>query len=159
MKTLYIMCGPAGVGKSTWIHRNMHPDTGAHVSRDDIRFEKVREDEYYFAREDEVCAEYCNRINWYLHNSLYKEVYADATQITEASRNKLLSKLNLEGVRVVPIVFNAPLETALRQNKKRDGRRRVPASAIHNMYRAFRHPKFDKFEYADIKEVGKDFYT
>lgn len=153
-KTLYLMCGPASVGKSTWIYANADPEICGVVSRDSIRFEKVKEGEYYFSREQEVFTEYCKRINWYLHNSFCECVYADATHINEASRMKLLNNLDLTDVEVVPVVFNVPLGQALKQNKRRTGRARVPSSAIKNMFNGFRHPKDDKFKYANIIEVS-----
>ena len=50
-KKLYLMCGPAGSGKTTWIREHATPGVSAHISRDRIRFSMVKEDEYYFSRE------------------------------------------------------------------------------------------------------------
>ena len=52
MKTLYMMIGIPGSGKSTWL--KTYADNGVIISRDEVRFSMVREDEPYFSREKEV---------------------------------------------------------------------------------------------------------
>ena len=49
-KKLFVMCGGAGCGKSTWIQNNLHTFEGytSVVSRDEIRFLFVPEGEDYF---------------------------------------------------------------------------------------------------------------
>ena len=58
-KKLYLLVGPAGSGKTTWVREHATPGTSAHISRDRIRFSMLKEGEYYFAREDEVLQELC----------------------------------------------------------------------------------------------------
>ena len=57
------MCGPSGSGKTTWVKNQMknmkYPS--AHISRDEIRFAKLKEGEDYFAHEDEVFEEFCKK--------------------------------------------------------------------------------------------------
>ena len=50
MKNFYVLCGIAGSGKSTWINNHLAAFKGYTkvVSRDDIRFMIVNEDEEYF---------------------------------------------------------------------------------------------------------------
>ena len=52
-KKMFVMCGEAGSGKSTWIQNNLHTFEGytTVVSRDMIRFLLVHEGEDYFSRE------------------------------------------------------------------------------------------------------------
>ena len=67
MSNLYLLCGIPGSGKSTWV-RNHLGKYDRHVSRDDIRFSLVKEDEEYFSKEEEVKKEYINKINKYLQD-------------------------------------------------------------------------------------------
>ena len=53
-KILYIMCGPAGGGKSTWVREHAINDGCAVVSRDAVRFSMVKENEPYFSQETNV---------------------------------------------------------------------------------------------------------
>jgi predicted kinase len=89
---LYIMCGPAGSGKSTWARGNSNPTVSAIISRDKIRFSMVNEDEQYFSKETQVYNTYCNQIAQALDNK-YLEVYADATHLSAKTRIQLLDKV------------------------------------------------------------------
>ena len=53
---LYVICGVPGTGKSTFCknHLTMFGDNVKYVSRDDIRFSIVKENEEYFSHETEV---------------------------------------------------------------------------------------------------------
>ena len=102
-KTLYLMCGPAGTGKSTYVSRKIISEDKFchHSSRDTIRFGLLKEGEHYFAREDEVFDLFCEDINETLHSDLYDCVFADATHLTAKSRQKTLDKLNLKDIDIV----------------------------------------------------------
>ena len=59
MATLYILCGPSGCGKSTWSHQYIAFEDALgndirYVSRDEIRFSIIKEEEDYFSHEKEV---------------------------------------------------------------------------------------------------------
>lgn len=145
MKTLYVMCGCPGLGKSTWIVKNLHKFKGytAVVSRDAIRFSLLHEGEDYFARENEVYAKFINDIKFGLENA--DNVIADATHLNEASRTKLLRKLgaSLKNVEIIAIVLKGSLELALERNENRkDTLSYVPEDVIRNMYRRFTMPRF-----------------
>lgn len=87
---LYLMCGIPGSGKSTYLKtRFIQPPVV--VSRDEIRFKMVREDEEYFSHEKEVYNEFINQITQEL--KFFQEVFVDATHLNEASRTKLLRSL------------------------------------------------------------------
>ena len=61
-KRVFVLCGPAGVGKSTWAHQHMEPKTDVMISRDSIRFMMLNDDEPYFAVEDKVRKMFFNDI-------------------------------------------------------------------------------------------------
>ena len=159
-KKLYILIGPAGAGKTTWVRANTKPGKSAHISRDEIRFTMVREDEYYFSKEDDVYAEFCGEIHDALYCPWIEEVYADATHLTKKSREKLIKDLHFdpEFVDLYAIVIRPTLETCLTQNLFREGRARVPETVIRNMYKSFQHPLKDDLNYEMIIENDKVVY-
>lgn len=155
-KTLYIMCGPAGGGKSTYIRKHAKPGASAHISRDAIRFAMVHEDEYYFSRETEVYNEFCEEINYALHCPWVEEVWADATHLTHKARRKLITeaRIDVSNTLIIPVVVAPPIEVVLEQNSQRTGRERVPNSVIHNMCNSLEDPCVDDIEYYDIIYTG-----
>ena len=88
-KKVYLMIGPAGSGKTTWVHEHATPGVSAHISRDRIRFSFVKENEYYFSREKEVYMEFTRQIMKAISCEWVDEVYVDATHLTKNSREKI----------------------------------------------------------------------
>lgn len=159
-KTLYLMCGPAGTGKSTYVSKKIISEDKFchHSSRDIIRFGLLKEGEHYFAREDEVFDLFCEDINETLHSDLYDCVFADATHLTAKSRQKTLDKLNLKNIDIVPVFMEVPYVETLRRNSERTGRKFVPEKVITNMFNTYTIPTFgeNKYDYAYIIMVSKD---
>ena len=159
-KKLYLMCGPAGSGKTTWVREHAKPGTSAHISRDEIRFCMVGEDEYYFSREDDVYFEFCKEIHDALNCPWVEEVYADATHLTKKAREKLIREayISPEWVEIHAIVIMPTLETCLAQNAFRSGRECVPEKVIRNMYNGYQSPYYDDIQYSYIQENGEIIY-
>ena len=158
-KTLYVMCGPAGSGKSTWIRCNAKAGTSAHISRDRIRFNMVAEDQNYFSREKEVYREFTRQISKALNCEWVDDVYADATHLSEKSREKLLGEILSIYPRcdVIPVVVKPSIEQCLTQNAQRSGREFVPETVIKNMYKSFEDPCFDDFiKYKDLIYIEEE---
>ena len=159
--TLYIMCGPAGCGKSTFLNNcaTKISEGCAIVSRDEIRFNMLKDDMSYFAKEKEVFAKFTATIASELQ---YADVFADSTCINEASRKKLITavkKLN-KNFDVVALYFynDNILDRCLTQNARRSGRARVPDEAIINMCANFTIPKKSEgFKYV-INVLEDDIY-
>ena len=157
MKSLFLMCGPAGSGKSTWVKAQMaeakYPCKW--VSRDNVRNTFLTDaDKNMFAYEDDVFDEFCHQIDVALTE--VDVVYADATHLSQKARNKVLDKLHLDGVDIYPVVFNIPLDTILEQNEQRKGigRTYVPRSVIRRMYYQFEKPTDnEKYKYKSILTV------
>lgn len=160
IKTLYIMCGPAGSGKSTWAADHAWPGSSAIISRDNIRFSMVKENEKYFSKEKEVKQEFYRQIKEALELPWVVEVYADATHLTAKSRAELIKNTcqGKDNVKVIPVVIVPPLEICLKQNSNRTGRRLVPETVIRNMYDSFENPNFDclipdfPVEYLEVRD-------
>lgn len=145
-KKLYIMCGIAGSGKSTWIqnHRNFFSGITEIISRDNIRFSLVKEGEPYFSKEKEVWEEYVAEAKISL--KLSDNTILDATHLNEKSRSKILRALkdNLNDVEINIIVINPPFKTIVWQNNMREGRSKVPLEDIRRMHSTFTIPTIDE---------------
>ena len=158
-KKLYLMIGPAGSGKTTWIREHAIPGVSAHISRDRIRFSMVKEDEYYFSREDEVYMEFVRQICRALsyETKWVDEIYVDATHLTKKSREKLVREIDnfCPSYDLIAVIVKPELEQCLAQNAQRSGREFVPETVIRNMCESFQHPLNDDLYYKYIIENDK----
>ena len=155
-KRLFLLCGPAGSGKSTWAQRQVkgRQNEAAWISRDNVRFQLVDVDEDYFSKEDLVFDVFIQSIQNFLANNRTKDIYVDATHLTEKARNKVLDLLDLTGCEVIPVIVRPGLKTTLEQNEGREGRAYVPRSVIRRMDAQFEKPTFnEKHTYSQIWEV------
>ena len=156
-KTLWIMVGIPGSGK-TWFAKNklMKGRDWEYISRDEVRFSMVEDNEEYFSHEKEVFREFINQIttSLLLNNG---NVIADATHLNWSSRHKLLQtlskKVNMEKVDVIPVVIDAKLEDILERNKLRSGRERGPEEVIRKMNASMNDPEKDPYKYTAIMRV------
>ena len=148
---LFVMSGCPGSGKTTFAKKYF--SNVWYVSRDEIRFSLVSENEEYFSKEDEVFKIFINRINEGLRQGY--DVVADATHLNTASRLKLLYNLDLDRnkTRVEIIYLRPPLNVCIERNENRKGTRSyVPQSVIKRMYHSFETPRFDDPCHWDVIE-------
>lgn len=156
MKQFIMTMGAPGSGKTTWARQyveDVHRKYGvklAYISRDEIRFELLKEDEGYFTHEDEVLKRFFDEIEYADMDSFdeYDGIVVDATHLNPQSRHKVLSRINSENYVKIAAVFKPSVETCLEQNHLREGRARVPDQVLVSMYNGFIPPK---------KEEGFDF--
>ena len=152
--TLYILCGVPGCGKSTWVREKMKENVNpiepkwAYVSRDEVRFSMIKEEDDYFAKEKQVFGEYVRRICESLKDTYAVNTIADATHLNKISRDKLINAIyrmcpELE-FDIVMVYFDVPVEVCIFRNNKRSGRARVPENVIKNMYATLEFPKCRK---------------
>ena len=140
---LYLMVGCPGSGKSTYAKRYL--TNAVYISRDDIRFSLVKENEEYFSKEKEVFKVFVNKINNKLRDGY--DVVADATHLNPSSRFKLLTNLDLNKnkTEVIAIFIQMPLDICLKQNEKRKGTRSyVPKTVIKRMYYSLTAPNTEE---------------
>ena len=158
-KTLWLMCGVPGVGKS-WFAKNILMRPGwIYISRDEIRFSIVKNEEEYFSHEKEVFRKFAERIAAALIWDT-DDVVADATHLNWGSRRKLMGALKqyafMENVQIIPVVVTASLKTILARNQLRNGRERVPEDVIKRMLGHMNDPKNDPYKYTAIMRVTNE---
>lgn len=139
MASLVLMMGVPGSGKTTYA-KKMMGDYDIYVSRDEIRFKLVKEDEPYFSKEDEVLQTFIRTINDALPIA-QRYVIADATHLNMGSRAKILKNLHNKPDNIYVVYVAVSLQTALERNAQREGRALVPESSIKNMYKSISLPR------------------
>lgn len=139
-KKVFLLSGPPASGKSTYVRSHLLPG-GEWISRDNVRFALVGENEEYFSREDEVFETFINYINQTLENPEVHTIYIDATHLNLRSRQKTLRRINMKNIEELNCVcFTTPLKVCLERNSKREGREKVPEDAIKRMYFSYLIP-------------------
>ena len=155
-KTLWIMSGLPASGKSYYARRNlMKGDNWKYISRDEVRFSMITDDDQYFAKENEVYKEFVKCIKDALNDKNITDVIADATHLNWPSRRKLIEAVGLpEGTKVNVVRIVSSDKTMLIRNAKREGRRQVPKKTLRDMRARMTHPKNDPYHYDKIIEVN-----
>ena len=132
-KHLYLMMGVPGSGKSTY-SKSVLKDGDIYISRDEIRYSLLTEEDDYFAKENEVIKTFIDNIDKSLVNEEYcGDVYADATHLSPKSRAQVLNKLKNKD-KVSVIYLDIPLNIILERNAQRKGRALVPENVVRRMY-------------------------
>lgn len=156
MQRIYVLSGMPGIGKSTWARNFQKTRTNIdYVSRDEVRFSLVSEDEPYFSKEKQVFKTFINLINTSIaagHN-----VIVDATHLNKASRRKLLRhlKYDKENIWITLVIFPFNIELAKKRNRLRNGTRAyVPEITLEDMAKAIDKPSDEEGfnDYWYIKE-------
>lgn len=135
MKTLYLMMGISGSGKSTWSHnfQSRFSDTII-ISRDAIRFSLVKEGEPYFAKERKVFKIFAHLADEAIKSEI-NNVILDATHLNFSSRQKILNvlkeSLQEHNYKVVVMHIDTAVTCALVRDRKRKGRENVGEEVIN----------------------------
>ena len=137
MSRLFIMMGAPGSGKTTWCKNNV-PKNAVYISRDEIRFNIIKDEDSYFSKEKIVYDIFINKINEALESGL--DVYADQTSLNAGSRKKLIDALNKKPDEINVIYIEKPLNTILEYNSKRTERKLVPNDVVIKMYNSISKP-------------------
>ena len=153
---LIIMSGAPGSGKSTYAQKYwlQHKNNTIIVSRDEIRFSLVGENDLYFSKENEVLNIFYETIVKKMRQGF--DVIADATHLTKKSRLTLIYNISryISSFDVVVVSMLTDLETCFERNEQRSGRSVVPRSALRRMYYSMTDPKDDDYFYKEIIYVG-----
>lgn len=161
-KHLYLMMGVPGSGKSTYA-KNILKDGDIYISRDEIRYSLLTEEDDYFAKENEVIKTFIENIDEALEVKEYcGNVYADATHLSPKGRAQVLNQLKNKD-KVSVIYLDIPLNIVLERNAQREGRALVPENVVRRMYNSIILPTKEEGieeliiidENQEVKEVRK----
>ena len=143
-KKVYLLSGPPASGKSTWIRAHLTPGS-EWISRDNVRFAIVSEDEDYFSHEEEVFDKFIADIQSAINDPLRANIYVDATHLNKTARDRVLQRLNTTLVDEINCVFfKIDSETCIERNEQRTGLARVPRSVIRRMWHTHTMPEADE---------------
>jgi metal dependent phosphohydrolase len=165
-KTVYILIGVAGVGKSTYTEKHSTSNSII-LSSDSIREELfgtlAMQDKASHTKVFDVMN---RRLKDALTDKQSTEIFYDATNLKRNRRSHLyrtIKSINKEAD-VVCLVFSKPLEKIIEQNNQREGLKRVPEAEIRRMYKSLEVPKIgvdcDRMELAtsvDISDFESEF--
>ena len=154
-KLLWVMVGAPGSGKS-WVakHTLMRGLGWRYISRDEVRFELVGEEEDYFAHENKVYKVFIERIKRALDEEGVFNVIIDATHINWASRRKLLKALGSDGSNVICVVIHNTVDEMIENNETRSGRAVVPRAVLKRMNTQTTDPMDDPVQYHGVMYIN-----
>lgn len=158
-KNLWMLVGIPGSGK-TWFakHKLMIGLGWRYISRDEIRFSIITEQDKYFSKEKEVFQKFVENIKYAFEEDGVFNVIADATHLNWASRHKLINALGIKNINIIPVVIESNIEDSIKRNEEREGRTIVPRSALQRMVVSFTDPKTDEFNYTAIMYVDNSIH-
>ena len=145
---LIIMCGPPGTGKTTKAQEVFERVTARGfsaevVSKDDIRLKYLTEEDDFWAHEDKVMRDYKARLLYSLMSNDY--TIADASHLLEQQRQDLINYLHQHCeyffITIVAAGVKTPMKLAIERDAAREGRRKVGAAIIKQMYEIFECPE------------------
>jgi len=139
-KHLFIMVGPPGCGKSTFID-DAERKNATVISRDEILMELADTSDYNEAwnsvDQKEVDRIYNIRLNEALRGD--KDIFIDMTNMTRKRRRGLTRQANQHGFKTCAVVMCTGYNDILRFNSKREGKA-LDSSVIDNMIQRFTFP-------------------
>ena len=142
-KRVFLTVGIPASGKSTFIRKQIKENGGAYISRDEVRFSIITDEDDYFGKENLVFDTFVQKVQNAIDDENGPEdVYIDATHVSWGSRRKILNRLSFGNVKeLIWLYFKVSAGTALVRNKSRTGRSLVPETAILSMAESITKPK------------------
>lgn len=130
-----------------------------YISRDEIRFKLLSDEDDYFAHENEVFKIFISEIHSAIDKN-YDNIFIDATHLNKNSRNKLLYAIGddyINKAEEINVIFlNTSVITAITRNKQREGRKYVPEEVIYNMFKNLRLPDRDETKITSVYIIEEE---
>lgn len=137
MRTIHILSGVPGSGKSFWAEQNV--GDGFWARRDDWRDElrkEVGSTKYFPVPQNEEFTRWKDFLNRVLENEPDRNVIIDQTTIGCGALEKILAALTITANdHVVVTVMHKPLLLCIRRNLEREEFRRVEEKVIRDMHK------------------------
>jgi predicted kinase len=147
MKTLYVLIGAPGSGKSTWARNNALQLIADIVSSDQVRND-FRSSSRNPLNGDAVFAEVERLARDLLQSD--RSVILDATHYRRKYRTYALKLAHENQAQLIAVWFDVPLEVCRMQNQQRDnrtfGEERVPDNIVRNIWEHLQPPREDEFD-------------
>lgn len=140
MRTINIMSGVPGCGKTTYIEKHAEWGEGV-LHRDEFRAqlrESMNTTEYFPVPANEEWRLWIGKINNLLIEHPGIPVWIDQTTIGTGALAKLIKELHLrDGDHILVHVFNLPLDVCMQRNAQRTGLECVPENVLESMHGNF----------------------
>jgi predicted kinase len=150
LKTVWLMIGPSGVGKSTWAMKKMEEVGGncTYLNADSIRGE-LYGDPSIQGDGNQVFSLLKARYAEALSDPLIDNIFIDNTSLSYRDRKGYYDGKN----DFVLVYFKVPVETALQRNSQRT--RQVPRDVILRQYRKIQPPTDQEVQAHKVIEVSE----
>lgn len=149
-KVAYMAVGISGAGKSTYLKPFAQTIGAKYLSTDGIREELTGNEANYGVVEDQVFDTLFKRMHEGLDNE--GQIVVDATYTHPMYRGMALSHLKKKADEVHALVFDVPLETAIKRNSQRE--RKVPEDVIRTMHKRLQeHPPTTDEGFTSVRRI------
>lgn len=141
-KTLYMMIGVMGSGKSTWVKEHQKQTGGVILSSDDLRIQEFgaleagntpQANKWVFSEIEKKLGDF--------YESDKTAAYFDATNLSRKRRIPHYTRSVKRGVKVVAVVILKPFDTLIQVNKNRELNKQGTEEVIERQYTNFIVPR------------------
>jgi protein phosphatase len=147
LKTIYLLIGAPGSGKTTWAHNNAERLQASIISSDDVRSDFRRHGRDPL-NGDAVFAEVERRARAALKTD--QAIILDATHYTRKYRRYAIRLARELSARLIGVWLDLPLEECLRRNARRSngdfGDETIPDQIVCDMTAHLQPPRPDEFD-------------
>lgn len=149
MKTLILLSGVAGTGKSSFAKEKLA--NAKIISSDEIRYCLTSSYHVLLKDMNVVYDEMIEETNKLFAENKDIEVVLDSTFLDDSRRNYFLSRIKGQD-KTILIMLKTPLEEIIRRNENRKEDKVVPIEVIKDMYSRFSYPSSENARlYDEIK--------